>query len=140
MLALRTTAILLLMILPLPGCSSDQESRDLTDRKMMEASNQPLQVGGIYATPDEDGSWRVVRVLALDEHAVHLRSYTDRFSEPPKDVALPKLNWFVGHMPLDRDGFESEPRVLVKVVPVEEDELEGYRYYLDAMNGGVDGS
>lgn len=106
----------------------------------MEANNQPLQVGGIYATRDEDGSWRVVRVLALDEHAVHLRSYTDRFSEPPKDVALPKLKWFVGHMPLDRAGFESEQRVLVKVVPVEEAELEGYRYYLNAMGGGADGS
>lgn len=102
----------------------------------MQGHDQGIKVGGIYATPDKDGSWRIVRVLALDEHAVHLRSYTDRFTEQPKDVDLAKLKWFIGHMPLAREGFEKERRVLIKVVPVAEDELEGYRYYLEAMKGG----
>jgi hypothetical protein len=100
----------------------------------MNGNNSKLQVGGIYAMPDKDGSWRVARVLALDQHAVHLRSYTDRFNERPKDVDLAKLNWFIGHMPLAREGFEKEQPVLIKVVPVAEEELEGYKAYLDAMN------
>jgi hypothetical protein len=105
--------MLLLAGLSLVGCSKE----DTTVR----ASDPTIQVGGIYATRNEDGSWGVVRVLALDEHAVHLRSYTDRFTEQPKDVDLAKLNWFIGHMPLAREGFEREPRVLIKVEPVAEE-------------------
>ncbi len=102
----------------------------------MKPNEQAITVGGIYATPDEDGSWGVVRVLALDEHTVHLRSYTDRFAEQPKDVDLAKLRWFIGHMPVAREGFDKERHVLIKVVPVAEDELEGYRYYLESTTGG----
>lgn len=102
----------------------------------MKGNDQTIKVGGIYATPEKDGTWRIVRVLALDEHAVHLRSYTDKFTEQPKDVDLAKLEWFIGHMPLAREGFEKEQRVLIKVVPVAEEELEGYRYYLEATKGG----
>jgi hypothetical protein len=113
------------------GCSKEDRA--------MKGSDSTIKVGGIYATPDKDGSWKVARVLALDEHAVHLRFYTDRFAEQPKDVDLAKLKWFIGHAPLAREGFEKEKRVLIKVVPVGEDELEGYRYYLEAMNGGGGG-
>jgi hypothetical protein len=102
----------------------------------MQGSDASVTVGGIYATRDPDGSWSIVRVLALDEHTVHVRSYTDRFSEQPKDVDLATLEWFIGHMPVAREGFHKQQRVLINVVPVAEEELEGYRYYLDAMNGG----
>src|SRR3954467_785641 len=83
------------------GCSKEDA---------VKASDQSIKVGGIYATPEKDGSWRIVRVLVLDEHAVHLRSYSDRFKEQPKDVDLAKLNYIIGHMPLAREGFEKEQR------------------------------
>jgi hypothetical protein len=105
----------------------------------MRANAESIVVGGVYAVREEEGSWGLVRVLALDKYAVHIRSYTDRFSERPTDVDLAKLNWFIGHMPLAREGFEREERVLVKVVPVAEEELDGYRLYLEAMNGGAGG-
>lgn len=94
-----------------------------------------IRVGGIYAMRNADGSWKVQRVLALDEYSVHLLIYDDRFVEPPNDVDLARLNWFIGHIPLAREAFERENRILVKVIPVAEDELDGYRYYVAAMNG-----
>src|SRR5262249_22172139 len=36
-------------------------------------------VGGLYATRDEDGSYRILKVLAADERVVHLRCYANRF-------------------------------------------------------------
>ena len=107
----------------------------MEDNKMKPAE-PTIKVGGIYASQNENGSWRLTRVLALDEHAVHLRSYTNEFTEQPKDVELSQLKWFIGHMPLAREGFESEKHVLIKVVPVADNELEGYRIYLEAMKNG----
>jgi hypothetical protein len=50
-----------------------------------------IQVGGLYATQEKDGSWRVMKVLAVDEFAVHLRSYANKFPEQPKDIDPSKL-------------------------------------------------
>jgi hypothetical protein len=129
-LKLPMTILLLSAAVALVGCSKEDA---------VKGNDRSIKVGGIYATPDRDGAWRIVRVLALDEQAVHLRSYTDRFTEPPKDVDLGKLKWFIGHMPVAREGFEKEQRVFIKVVPVADEELEGYRLYLKAMNGGSGG-
>ena len=57
----------------------------------MAKDDRPIQVGGLYAIKSEDGSWGVVKVLALDDYAVHLRSYANRFPEQPKDVESAKL-------------------------------------------------
>lgn len=130
----RMLTVLLTTIVGFGGCSKEAKDMGESHPPVLEGRDRPLEVGGIYASPEEDGSWRIVRVLALDEHAAHLRSYTDRFSEPPRDVALAKLEYFVGHIPVDRTGFENEPRILIKVVPVSEEELVGYRYYLEAMS------
>ncbi len=128
MLGCRIATVLFIAAWACLGCSKEE--------KIVKESGQTIKVGGIYATLDEDGSWAIARVLALDEHAVHLRFYTDRFNDQPKDVDLAKLKCFIGHAPLAREGFEKEKRVLIKVVPVAEEELQGYRYYLEAMKGG----
>ena len=110
------------------GCS--------TERNTPVAKNgKTIQVGGLYATKDKDGLWRVTKALALDEHAVHLRSYANKFSEQPKESDLAKLTlgglndpvgFGIGHFPLAKEGFFHDNPVLIKVVPVKEDELDGY--------------
>jgi hypothetical protein len=104
-----------------------------------------IQVGGIYATQDKDSSWRVMKVFAVDEFAVHLRSYANKFSEQPNDIDPAKLTlggindpggFGIGHFPLAKEGFFKDNPVLIKVVPVKEEELEGYKLYLEAMKGG----
>ena len=104
-----------------------------------------IQVGGLYATQDKDGSWRVMKVLAVDDFAVHLRSYANKFPEQPKDVDPAKLSlgglkdpggFGIGHFPLAKEGFFNDNPVLIKVMPVKDEELEGYKLYLEAMKGG----
>ena len=95
-------------------------------------------VGGLYATRDSDGSYRIVKVLIVDEFAVHLRSYANRFEELPAQVSSSHLSmgglynvegFGIGHFPLAREGFDREERVLVGREPVADYELDGYRIW-----------
>jgi hypothetical protein len=109
-----------------------------------------FQVGGLYASKGDDGQWSVCKVLAVDDDAVHLRSYANRFPLVPRDLDPSTLTmgtldpsspgfpgaFGIGHMPVSKQGYLSENPVLIKVVPVREDELDGYRAYLDAMRHG----
>lgn len=103
-----------------------------------------VQVGGIYASQDSDGQWRVVKVLASEEQIVHVRMYANKFSEQPTEKHLDKLTlgglkdpagFGIGHAPLSLAGFKKEKRVLIKVLLVKDEELEGYKLYLEAMKG-----
>ena len=120
------------------GCSKEGSGPTLND-------NNSMQVGGLYATQDEDGSWRVMKVLAVDEFAVHLRSYANKFSDQPKDIDPAELTlgginapggFGIGHFPLAKEGFFKDNPILLKVVSVKEEELEGYKLYLEAMKTG----
>jgi hypothetical protein len=131
----RHTTIWLLVLVAVGGCASEGSA-------LVPKDDKSIQVGGLYATQDNDGSWRVSKVLAVDEFAVHLRIYANKFPEQPKDVdpaelTLGGLNapagFGVGHCPLAKKGFFNDNPVLIKVVPVKEEELEGYRMYQEAM-------
>ena len=83
-----------------------------------------------------------MKVLALDEHAVHLRKYANKFREQPNDVdpAILRLGGLdgpadsgIGHFPLVKERFFLKKPVLIKVVPITEDELEGYRLYVEKL-------
>ena len=106
--------------------------------------NPEIVVGGLYYSKNEDGTFTVMKVLAVDEFAVHLRSYANTFTEAPSDVDPAVLTlgsidspdgFGIGHFPLTKDGFLNDNPVFIKQVPVAEDELEGYRFYLEDMKG-----
>ena len=117
----------------------DQTQAPITDQT---ASTQDIVVGGLYASRNDDGTYGVMKVLAVDDFAVHLRSYKNRFRDIPKDLDTSVLSlggiddpdgFGIGHFPLAKDGFwNSEPIFLIRET-VTDDELEGYRMYLDAM-------
>jgi hypothetical protein len=106
-----------------------------------------LKEGGLYAIKDEDGSYSVSKILKLDDEVVHVRMYSNRFDALPTDLdptslymagldKKPEERLGIGHAPMARAGFLSDQPVLIKVVPVTDDELEGYRYYMEAMGTG----
>ena len=90
-------------------------------------------LGGVYAMPDGEGTYMISKVLALDGAAVHLRSYSGSYKEIPRTVDTQKLTIMVGHMPLAPDGFVQSRPILISTEAVRENELEGYRMYLEAM-------
>src|SRR5262245_16383441 len=134
----RTAIVWFATLMAVAGCSREGSAPVGKDKKT-------IQVGGLYATQDKDGSWRVMKCLAMDEFAVHIRSYANKFPEQPKDIDPAKLTlgglndpagFGIGHFPLAKEGFYTDNPVLIKVVPVQEEELEGYKLYLEAMKGG----
>ena len=95
---------------------------------------------------DDDGTYRVAKVLATDEQAVHVRVYKERFPQRPTAVDLERLTlgsiddsdgFGVGHLPLSRDEFALWEPSLITTVGVDEEELEGYRMWADEPDAGV---
>lgn len=108
----------------------------------MSENEREIVVGGLYATRTKDGTYRVTKVLVVDDFAVHLRSYANHFEELPTGIDPSVLTlgsifegggYGIGHFPLAKEGFWSVDRAFLQRTPVVDDELEGYRRYLEAM-------
>ncbi len=133
--------LLLLSSLMMIGCSdsvtSNKENKD-TDM----AKTTKIEIGGLYASKGRDGKYLVTKVLACDDVAVHVRIYANKYSVLPMDLdsstlSLGSLNdkggFGIGHAPMAKDGFWLGSPILLKVEAVRENELDGYKMYLDAM-------
>jgi len=104
--------------------------------------SQNIIEGGLYAIEQENGTFKIYKVLVLEEHIVHICIYTNRFAEMPADIDPDVLHCRIdmnnlddigmGHLPIARVGFEEENPVFLKQTPVTEDDLEGYYYWLNA--------
>ena len=92
-----------------------------------------LKAGGLYFLKDKNDSFYIVKILVIDDFAVHVRTYRNKFAEKPKDINSAELKTLIGHAPLDKDGFLAGDPELFKVEEVKENELEGYKMYLEAM-------
>lgn len=105
-----------------------------------------LKEGGLYSVEGEKGGFSIVKLLKLDTVGVHIRAYSNRFPQRPTDVDVSKLYMAgidrkpgeelgMGHLPLSRESFSGWKPQLIKVVPVEPAELEGYEMWKDAKGG-----
>ncbi len=108
-----------------------------------------IRRGGLYAAPGEDGLFEIYKVLATDHVAVHLRKYANRFEAPPDRLDPASLDLgidlhalqnaheddlpfdlAIGHFPLAYEGFWEIQPVLIQQDSVSDEELEGYRIWL----------
>ena len=90
-----------------------------------------MVVGGLYTSHNEDGSYGISKIIALDDFAVHIRMYSNKFdTKPDKNLNSKELKSFIGHVPMAKEGFLLDSPELLKVEEVTEPELEGYKYYL----------
>lgn len=111
-------------------------------------SKQPettLKAGGLYSLEDEDGSFRVAKILVLDDSAVHIAIYGNKFSTRPKTVDPASLTFGsvddeegfgMMHLPLAREAFLRDRPVFISQTTVTEEELEGYNMWKEG-GGGV---
>jgi hypothetical protein len=103
-----------------------------------------VRTGGLYAVRNDDGSFGIDKVLAVDHLAVHVRFYGNSFAELPSHIDTTTLafriraadlersddNMPVGHLPVAHQGFWAMQPTLVQVDPVGHEESEGYRIWL----------
>jgi hypothetical protein len=101
--------------------------------------------GELYAIPGEDGHG-VAKVLVVDEHAVHVRLYREKFVEPPMGVEESQLSigrfddpqgFGVGHVPVSRATWAGWTPVFLGASTVSPDELAGYEIWRDAPDAGM---
>ena len=116
------------------ACNNSPMSSDsnITTTAILNISD--LKVGGVYATKQKDGTFSISKILAIDDFSVHVRMYSNKFIEVPKDISTDSLMILIGHSPLDKQGFLLDSPKLLKVEPVQKTELDGYKQYLKDMN------
>jgi hypothetical protein len=98
------------------------------------STNTNLVVGGLYILKNNDNSYSISKILAIDIFAVHLRSYSNKFKQEPTQLSSDTLKILIGHAPLDKQGFLVNNPRLLRTENVKESELEGYSLYLQEMN------
>ena len=88
------------------------------------------RVGELYLRPRRDGAYVVYKVLAVDSHAVHIRTYNALNAKPGSDLKTTNLDVVSGHAPIDLKGWLKEKNERIGREPILDDELEGYNLYL----------
>jgi len=88
-----------------------------------------LQAGGLYAMREDDGQYTIAKVLVIDDFAVHIRTFAERFVEPPTSAASSGLSVEIAHAPIDLADFASVDHTHVGDESVAEEELDGYRVW-----------
>lgn len=134
------------MLLLLLGCSQNFPATNTHTREETTPTStvqREIVVGGLYSFKGDDGKYDVMKVLVVDDFAVHLRLYANRFEALPTDIDPAVLSlgsiedeggFGIGHFPLDKERFWDDNPVFLKTTPVTDDELEGYRIYLEAID------
>ena len=103
--------------------------------------------GGLYAVQNEDGSFSVIKILVVDDVGVHIRAYSNRFPESPRDLNPDSLyitdgdrkpgdSLGIGHLPVMADTFASwKPTYLRQTTAITAEDMEGHQMWQQARGG-----
>lgn len=102
--------------------------------------------GGLYATPQENGSYHVLKILKRDGNGVHVRIYSNVYKSLPEHIDEATLYMAgadrkddeplgMGHLPISNESFASWGAVYIQQSEVKPDEMEGYEYWREAQGG-----
>lgn len=96
--------------------------------------------GGLYSVRDEDGSFRIAKVLATDDSGVHARLFSNRFADRPRSgdthllfmtgIRTDSASFGIGHIPLTHRAWTTWDPQLISHDSVSDSELEGYDIWL----------
>jgi hypothetical protein len=128
------------------GCAAHRgeatSRQEATGGQQEAAGKSELVAGGLYSVEDGEGSFRVIKILVLNDEAAHIAVYANKFSAPPTTADLPSLSFNsiyaeakepgIMHLPLSRETVARDRPALIARAPVTEAELEGYRMWEEA--------
>jgi hypothetical protein len=106
----------------------------------------PFNAGDLVSVLTEDGQFGIMKVLAVDDHGVHVRLYAQRSKERPQASNLHDLStmpvvpehgnpFSFGHMPFGYSSFLTWEPQAIGSEQVSEEELKGYRMWQKADGG-----
>jgi hypothetical protein len=97
-----------------------------------------IKAGSICTIEDGEGKYGVVKVLVINEEEAHVKIYKNKYDKRPAQVDLKTLSlgsitdpdgFGIGHVPLERKGFDNWKPEEVAFEEVSKDELEGYELW-----------
>ena len=100
----------------------------------MKINNSTTKPGDVYALPEKK-HYTVVKVLAIDKYGVHVRFFEKVFKLRPRIKQTTKIEYFIGHTPLDKESWQSIKKELLFRERVKKSELEGYEYWKHDQGG-----
>jgi len=103
-----------------------------------------LDAGDVCAVCSGEGGYKVVKVLAVDHSAIHVRLYKNRFTNRPQSVDTRELSlgsiddpdgFGVGHLPLSRSTFAGWVPIRICRETLVDEELEGHQIWRESQGG-----
>ncbi|MFL5728905.1 MAG: hypothetical protein ACJ75J_05390 [Cytophagaceae bacterium] len=126
-----------LLVFLLTNCGPETRNESAEITPVIESSTptsvSDLKSGGLYLLKSQDSTYHLTKILVIDDYAVHVRTYSTKFTKKPLKINSDSLDILIGHAPIDKEGFLSGHPELIKVEEVKDSELEGYKIYLEAM-------
>lgn len=101
---------------------------------------EEIKAGSICTFEDGEGKYGVGKVLVINDSEAHIKIYKNKFDTRPAKVDLKTLSlggigdkdgFGIGHVPLERKGFDSWKPEVVDFEKVSEDDLIGYKIWLN---------
>lgn len=100
---------------------------------------EKIKAGSICTIEDGEGKFGVVKVLVINDEEAHIKIYKNKYNQRPirvdiKTLSLGSLNdkdggFGIGHVPLERKGFNNWKPVSVGFEEVTKDDLVGYEMW-----------
>lgn len=97
-----------------------------------------IKAGSICTIEDGEGKYGVVKVLVINDQEAHIKIYKNKYDQRPakvdiKTLSLGSINdsdgFGIGHIPLERAGFDNWKPISVGYEEVTEDDLVGYEIW-----------
>jgi hypothetical protein len=118
-----------------------------TKKAFQLTSGDDLAPGDLCSIKIGESGFGVIKILVIDQHVLHVRKYKNRFSERPYDVTPASLSigtindsdgFGVGHLPVSASGFASWMPARICRQDVTDEELQGYRCWLEDQSAVYD--
>jgi hypothetical protein len=133
------TLIAVISIVCLLGCSANNPMA-APDKETGARMEFDLQWGGYYASREEgEDQYGVFRLLDFNRDAYHVALFKEKFAAVPTLQDVVQLSPVIGHAPFDSKALLRAREIrLLGGTALTEDDLEGYRLYLEHHGVGKD--
>jgi hypothetical protein len=97
-----------------------------------------IKAGSICTIEDGEGKYGIVKVLVINSEEAHVKIYKNKYDKRPAQVDLKTLSlgsitdpdgFGIGHVPLERKGFDNWKPVEIAFEEVTKEDLEGYELW-----------
>lgn len=116
---------------------------EIESMRQMYAEALQLTPGSLHVLR-ENRAYHVAKILATDDHGVHIRIYSNRWQAPPRSIEPSSLvlgaenaeqDPGMGHLPFTKRAFLTQGPVFLQEGTVTEEELDGFRMWEEAKGG-----